>query len=502
MNKDIVINVGTHEKRIAVVEDGKLEAFMMERPDSKRLVGNIYIGTVQKVHHSIQAVFVDIGLEKSAFLPFSNVFPSLIGDNETEKKQNRYNQRNNLRKDQKIIVQVIKEPISTKGCKVSMQLSFTGRFMVLLSGTQFIGVSKKTKNVKERRGLKEFIRSIKPEDVGVIVRTIGLEAAPENIEKEIKILYDKYTKVVKLGEKAKKPSMLYKEIGLGASAIRELFTSDVSRVAVDDKKEYKEIQNYLKPIDPELCKRVVYYQSKITLFDYYGIEKEVNKILRRKVWMKNGGYLIFDNTEALIAIDVNSGRFSGKKGHDDSILAVNMESVREIARQIRLRDIGGLIVIDLIDMEILAHRKKVYDEFCKAMSKDKSTHNIGKISEFGTIILSRKRIRPELVQILSEVCTYCGGTGTTFSPETVVARMDRYLHRNQALKGSKNLEIEVSNSISEYLNKDRKAMLKKLIKDNKTKISIIVNEEYHNDEFRIYDKITDEDITDKIISDY
>lgn len=505
MQKDILINAGQHERRIAVLEDGRLEEFLMERPDKERMVGNIYIGVVQRVHAGMQAAFIDIGTEKAAFLSsddveLASILDPLDGEDGADCRRSRGNPNITrvLHKGQRILVQVAKEPIGTKGARVTMQLSFPGRFIVLLSGTNFIGISKRTRDSYERRNLRDFIASVKPEDVGIIVRTIGLMAHEADFQNEINIQYEKYRRVMVQARKTRGgPALIHREIGLGASAIRDLFSHDVTQVIVDDKDEYKEVVRFLKDVDPGMRDRVQLYKGREPLFDVYGIEREVDKILQRKVWLKSGGYLIFDHAEALVAIDVNSGRFVGGS-HENTIFRTNMEAVGEIARQLRLRDIGGLIVIDLIDMDNPKHRDQIFNEFSRAMARDKAAHHIGRISEFGLLELSRKRVRPELVQTMSEVCATCGGTGIVFATSTVVARINRFLSRNRAGGGEKHLQLEVPLAVADYLDAKKGEVLRRLMKENNSKIEMAVNEELLSDEFRIYNARTGEDLTERL----
>lgn len=498
MSKEIIINAGAYEKRIALMENGKLSAYHSERPEEERTAGNIYLGFVKNINRGIQAAFIDIGAEQAAFMTAEQTLPvSLLEDSSPDKRnrRSRYRQiEKMLKPGQPILVQVIKESIGKKGPKVTMQVSLAGRFIVLLSGTDFIGISRKTRNYKERQELKDMIDSVKPRDVGVIVRTIGLEAGEKHFKNEIKILNKKYQEIIRRAKKAKKPMLLHKDVGFASSAMRELFTREISRVVVDSKKEFKEIQTYLKSVDPEMRKRVFLHKSQTAIFDEYGIEKEVDKIIRRKVWLKSGGYLIFDHAEALTAIDVNTGRVGAKKA--DAIYHTNLEAAREIARQVLLRDIGGLIVIDFIDMKDNRDKESLYREFYNAMRIDKNLHHIGHVDEFGLIHMSRKRVRVELMEAMSESCPACGGTGTVFSPETIIARIDRFLQRNRAENGEKNLQLEVSAALAEDLTADDSRILKKLSRDNKTDLSLFLNDTYRTEVFRIYEAKTSEDITD------
>src|SRR6267378_6010334 len=382
MRREIVINAGNHETRIAILEEKDLVEVMVERPESQRRVGDIYKGRVNAVLPGMQAAFVDLGLEKTAFLHASDLHPSeddvdeLFDDEEEDGKEDgekggggrggRWRRdepvpriEDALQKGQEILVQITKEPIGTKGPRVTTQVSLPGRYLVLMPGHDHIGVSRKIEDRAERTRLKTLIKEIRPKGSGLIVRTVGSERGKKEFQSDIKYLEQLWTKIEKQSQRAKAPSILHREMELTTGLIRDIFTEDVSQLVIDSKEEYREILDYLKNYVPELSSRIKLYRGAEPIFDHFGIEAELEKAMERKVWMKRGGYITIDQTEALVAIDVNTGRFTGKKNQEDTILKTNLEAAEEIARQLRLRDLGGIIVLDFIDMEIEANKKAV-----------------------------------------------------------------------------------------------------------------------------------------------
>ncbi|HEX7511341.1 MAG TPA: Rne/Rng family ribonuclease, partial [Chitinivibrionales bacterium] len=362
--KKILFNATPTEKRAALLENDKVIELVVERPDSLRFVGNIYRGKIVSILPGIQSAFVNIGMEKAAFLHASDVDPSLLLDQDDSLMERYTSQQSNKRRKivripiekileegQEIVVQVIKEPIGTKGAKVTTQISLAGRFLVLVPDTDFIGVSKKTSDDKKRRRLKQLLSQLKPKGVGFIVRTIGLKVSETEFVNEIHSLVDKWRKVQDEALKGAAPKLVHKELGITTRVIRDLFSEDIAEVYVDQQDDFNEIQSYLRSVSPDLCNRVIFYKEKRPLFDTFNIEKDLELSLKRKVWLKSGGYILFDHAEALLAIDVNTGRNVGKFNMDETIFRTNLEAVGEIGRQFRLRDIGGLIVVDFIDME-------------------------------------------------------------------------------------------------------------------------------------------------------
>lgn len=506
VDKKILVNVTATEERVALVEHGQVAELVIERPDTVRLVGNIYRGRVVSILPGLQAAFVDIGTGKNAFLHASEVDPSLLLDDE-EMPLSRYQDTTRrkriarvpiekvLGKNQEIIVQIIKEPISSKGPKATTQISLAGRFLVLVPDTDFIGVSKRTEDRKARTHLKRLISELKPPGVGFIVRTIGLKVSEAEFVKEIKMLLDKWKLVQDEALKGTGTKLICRELGITTGVMRDLFADDVSAVHVDRQAEYEEIRNYILAVSPELVSRVHFYQGKQPLFDKFNIEKDLERSLKRKVWLKCGGYILFDHTEALLAIDVNSGRNVKKGNLEDTIFQTNMEAAREVGRQLRLRDIGGIIVVDFIDMDIAEHRHKIESEVHRVLDADFTATSCTGLSKFGLMEITRKRVRPELQELYTDVCHACGGLGWVFSPATVTAGIDRWLQRAASEGVSQKLTIKVHPAVAEYLRQKNGEIIRMLEKTHSFAIIVAEDEELDQDEYEVFPQGSNEPIT-------
>lgn len=509
MDKKILFTATPTEKRAALLENNRIAEIVVERPDNIRLLGNIYRGRIVSVLPGIQAAFVDIGLPKAAFLHVSEVDPLLLLE-ETDSMSERFYDKSSkkskafylpiekiLSEGQEILVQVIKEPIGTKGAKVTTHISLAGRFLVLIPDTDFIGVSKKTSDKKRRTYLKKLIASIKPPGIGFIVRTIGLEVSESEFILEIKELIEKWKKAQEEALIGSGPKLIYKEMGITTRVIRDLFSEDVLEVYVDQQEDYNEIISYLKTISPSLCSRVKLYKDNIPLFDKFDIEKDLEILLKRKVWLKSGGYIVFDHTEALLTIDVNTGRNIGKHDLEETIFRTNIEAAQEIARQLRLRDIGGIIVVDFIDMQKPEHRRKLEEEMQKLLRKDKSSTSCTSLSKFGLMEITRKRVRPELQELYTDVCNVCKGLGWVFSPATVAARIDRWLKRASPNLSTRELILAVNPSVASYLKNDNYRVLLKLEAEHNFKIKLTEDDNLDQDEYEFYLEGQKKPITNK-----
>jgi ribonuclease G len=508
--KKILFNATPTEKRAAVLENDKVAELVVERPDSIRFVGNIYRGKIVSILPGIQSAFVNIGMEKAAFLHASDVDPALLlakddalidrsagAPSFKRRKIIRIPIEKIIEEGQEILVQVMKEPIGAKGAKVTTQISLAGRFLVLVPDTDFIGVSKKTSDERKRRRLKEILSQLKPKGVGFIVRTIGLMVSEAEFVKEIHVLIDKWRTAQEEALKGSGPKLVHKELGITTRVIRDLFSKDVSEVYVDQKDDFDEIQSYLRSVSPDLLSRVIFYDEKTPLFDTFKIEKDLELSLKRKVWLKSGGYILFDHTEALLAIDVNTGRNVGKSNLEETIFKTNLEAVREIGRQFRLRDIGGLIVVDFIDMEKRDHNKKVEEEMKKVLASDPTTSSFTGLSKFGLMEITRKRVRPELQELYTDVCGVCNGLGWVFSPATVTARIDRWLNRADSKNSPRNLTLAVNPAVAEYLRKENSQMVKRLEQEHHFTLEVKEDEDLDQDEYEFYPKGQTKPITEK-----
>ncbi|MDO5577004.1 MAG: Rne/Rng family ribonuclease, partial [Fibrobacter sp.] len=457
---------------------------------------NIYRGKVKSILPGIQAAFVDIGLEKCAFLHATDVDPSVLleaddamierymgRDNTKRKRIPRIPIEKVLEVGQEILVQVAKEPIGTKGAKITTQISLAGRFLVLVPDTDFIGVSKKSSDTKKRAKLKKIISQIKPPGVGFIVRTIGLQVSETAFISEIHMLLDAWRNAQQEALSGSGPKLIHRELGITTRVIRDLFSDDVVEVYADQDDDYQEILDYLGALSPDLCKSVVRYRDKVPLFDKFNIEKDLERLLKRRVWLRSGGYILIDRTEALVAIDVNTGRNVGKSSLEETIFTTNLDAAGEICRQLRLRDIGGLIVVDFIDMRFAENRKKIEMAMQKALDADPTVTACTGLTKFGLMEITRKRVRPELQEFFTDVCHACDGLGWVFSAETVFARIDRDFRR--AAYGTGVVTLSVHPAVAAYLNKNDAEMKKVLEREHHCTLSVVENEELEQDEYTI-----------------
>lgn len=505
MKKEIVINSTNEDTRIALLENGKLVEIFVERPDNERMVGDIYKGRVRRVVKGMQAAFIDIGFEQDAFLHFSDIgeeVNQLFADIDVEsmsenQKKNDIDPADLLRNGQEIAVQIIKEPIITKGPRVTTELTLPGRFMVLAPNQDRVGVSRKISSVQERKRLRAIARKIRPKNFGIIIRTVAEGKDETVLKNDLQKLLKTWKKVEKEIKNAQPPKLIFKDLGMASSVIRDLFTSDVQRVVVDSRKMYREIYRYLKEVGSDLLHRLEYFKSRRPIFDVFNIESELQKSLQRKFWMNNGGYLIIEQTEALTSIDVNSGRYFGKRDHERNTLKINLEAAREIARQLRLRDIGGLIVIDFIDMELEENKLKVFNELKKELAHDRAVSRIAEISRFGLVEMTRQRIRPSLIYNINEPCPLCEGTGFVPTPGTVLANMERIIRRYVATDYDRRIIIRAHPQLIEYLNNKRISRRLRLMWKYWIKIDTEADPTLRPFEYRVIVKKTGEDVTEK-----
>ena len=497
MYKEIVVNDTPGETRIAILEDHKLVELMVEAEDGDRIVGDIYKGRVGAVLPGMQAAFVDIGTEKSAFLHVSDMRDVtesddvLVGMDGLEVEEGRRLASPNapiqdlLKKGQEVIVQVTKEPISTKGPRVTTQISMPGRFLVLVPFSGSVGVSRKIEASEERDRLKGIAREIRPRWGGIIVRTVAEGMSKRQLKRDVKYLARQWTKIHASADKKKAPALVHREMGLTAGLVRDVFTTDVERLIIDSRRGYREIMGYLRTVAPELRSRVEYYKDNVPIFDAYDIEGEISKSLRRKVYFKKGGYVVIDHTEALISIDVNTGRYTGKKNQEETILRTNLEAAREIGRQLRLRDIGGIIVIDFIDMATEANRDKVVQELKRVLARDRARSKVFPIGELGLVRMTRQRVRPTLLHRYTDPCPCCEGTGKVLSLDSIQLMIERAVRRVASSHRDRKLELVVSPEVAVHLLTERETHLKRLRRETRRNIEVTDDESLEREEFRI-----------------
>lgn len=501
MTKEIIINSTNEETRIAILEDSKLVELFVERPEYERMVGDIYKGKVSRVLPGMQAAFINIGQEQNAFLHFSDVSASYqdyfidyeedMDDHdhtETARREKSFDVARTLKKDQDILVQIIKEPISTKGCRVTTEVALPGRFVVLVPYKQQIGVSRKISDHKERQRLKNIARQILPKHFGLIIRTVAEGKEEKIIRKDLNALLATWKKMEKKIKEDQAPALVYKDMAMASSIIRDLFTADVDKVVVDSRKLKREIESYVKYVAPQMTHKITYYSEKVPIFDQYKIEKEIENMGNSRVWLKSGGYIIIEPTEALVSIDVNSGKFIGKKDHESNSLKTNLEAAREISRQARLRDLGGLIVIDFIDLRDETNKKKIYSELKKEFAKDRSITKIEGISRFGLIEMTRQRVRPSVLYTINDTCPTCNGTGLVPTLNTIVSAIERWIQRYRVSRGDRRITLHVTPDVFNYLNKGRYSRRLKLMWKYWMKIRLVKDKQLKIGQFAVYDR--------------
>jgi len=512
LKREILISASPQESWVALMEDGQLVELMFDRPDQDRLNGDIYLGRVDAVLPGIQAAFVDIGTEKAGFLHVSD----LVQD-EDEEEENGGGAGGRNRRDRKlppiqdllkrgdtILVQVTKEPISTKGPRLSAQISLPGRFLVYMPFSSHVGVSRKIDDREERARLRGLAKEILPVDSGgIIIRTVGEELTRDKFEGEFKRLHASWNKLKRRADSSKAPAPVHREAKLISGVIRDLFSDKFDRLIVDSKQVHNEIVQYVESVDPDLLDRVQLYQDPVPLFDRHGIEEEIQRSFQRKVELESGGYIIVEPTEALVSIDVNTGRFTGKKGKKDpehTIVRTNLDAAKEIARQLRLRDVGGIIVCDFIDMETQANRDRVLQELRTHLGRDRARTRAYAVSELGLIEMTRQRVRPSLFHTLTAPCHHCNGSGRLFTSATIVRRIERSLARTAASGSERSILIRVHPEVALHILEQEPDFLRRMVKRTRLDLNLRDDPLMHEDEFRLLSGPAETDVTAKYVA--
>jgi ribonuclease G len=499
MGSELVINTTSHETRIALIENGTIAELYIERSRIKGIVGNIYKGRVIRVLPGMQAAFVDIGMEKAAFLYVADVFDA-IEEYETfldanEKKEESGDGRefqpvmhpieDLLQEGQELLVQVSKEPIGTKGARITSNISLPGRHLVYMPTVDHVGISRRIEDEDERERLREIVERIKPAGSGFIVRTVSEGKSEEDLASDLRYLTQLWSEIAGRKENAGVPSLVHSDLDVTQKVVRDILTDQVDRIVVDAKPEHDKIVQFITTFMPKMKYSIELYEEDEPIFDHYGLEVDISRALGRKVWLKSGGYIIVEQTEALTAIDVNTGRFVGKHNLEDTILKTNLEAVKEIAYQLRLRNIGGIIIIDFIDMEKEVNREKVFTALEEALKGDKSKTNILKISELGLVEMTRKRVRESLGRMLCEPCPYCEGRGYVKSKLTICHELFRELRREMLdIRGSK-VMLTVHPQVADLLYDEERKGLEELEKRFKKNITIRAKPGFHQEQFEI-----------------
>lgn len=507
MKKEILINSTDYETRVALLEDGKLVELQVERPDSDRMVGDIYKGRIKTVLPGMQAAFVDIGLERAAYLHSSDIgkvygrrFESEEEEEEAPadivRKRRRVGIEKVLKDGQEVLIQVIKEPISTKGPRVATEISIPGRFVVLVPDDDHIRVSKRIPSWPERKRLKKVLEPLRPEGFGLICRTEAEGKSESDFRNDIKRLLRLWNKLKKKADSERAPCLIHKEAEMLTGMIRDVLTDDVEVVMVDTRQDYKRLGSYIRSIAPKLKNRIKLYKGMRPLFDMYNLESEIEKMLERKVWIKKGAYLIIDQTEAMVTIDVNTGRFVGSKNQEDTIFRTNIDAAREAARQIRLRDIGGLIICDFIDMYSRENRRKLYDEFEKAFRHDRAKRAIAPVTDFGIIEMTRERVRPSHLHALSDPCPHCDGLGRVLSRDTMATKIERWFMRARADGKFRQFHLVVSPRMAEALCDNGTNRIGRMMKAHKFKINVVRDAVVPVDDYKVFDADNNKEVTE------
>lgn len=503
MYTDILINATPYENRIALVENGNLVEFHLERPMEKGLIGNIYSGRVVRVLPGMQAAFVEIGLERTGFLYVDDVHTSMseiekrmegqftpcqhydTGHANVREKGSGPGIEELLKEGQNILVQVSREPIGSKGARLTCHITLPCRNLVFMPLTDHIGISRKIEDEEIRQMLREKIEQLRPPGTGFIVRTVAEQVDSAELEADMEFLLLLWDEILSKSERSQVPSRVYKDLDKVLRSVRDLFTDNVNELIIDSKPVYDRLLSFVQTFVPKLQHRIVHYDGDIPLFEARSIEVDINQALDKKVWLRSGGYIIIETTEALTVIDVNTGRYVGKNDLCETIFKTNIEAVKEISYQLKLRNIGGIIIVDFIDMDNEEHREELYGTFQEAMSKDKSRVNILRLSEFGLVQMTRKRSCESLSQMMCEPCFYCGGDGIIKSRRTICNEIFRKISRDAKKIGGKNVTITVHPRVANMLLSEESQNIELLEQETGKLFTIIPASDLHLKRYEI-----------------
>jgi ribonuclease G len=557
MNKEMVISSTTHETRVAILEDDQVVEVFIEREQSRGVVGNIYKGRVSKVLPGMQSAFVDLGLERDAFLYVTDVIDpteeslededepgveaapdpeallaeaALGGDapqdadapdadddaapptgapaepdaqkaaplqaqaagrrgRDRERTPSTTKIEDILKEGQEVVVQVVKEPLGTKGARITSHISLPGRFLVYMPTVNHIGVSRKIESREERRRVRALVQKFKEETGlpgGVIIRTAAVNRPEEDILSDLQYFQSVWTEVQRRRETQRPPAVLYREESLVAKLLRDFLTEQFTAIRIDDETEYQRVVSLVGRIMPNMASRVKRYAKDFPIFDEYGVQGEIDKALRSKVWLKSGGYIVVNQTEALVAIDVNTGRYVGKKSVgrlEDTIVKTNLEAAKEIVRQMRLRDLGGIIVLDFIDMEDKKNRQKVFQAIEQELRRDRAPSKAVQVSDFGLVIITRKRVKSSLERLLTEPCPYCSGTGSIKASPTICYDILTEVKKVSADLDGYSLVLRVNPEVARALREEGRGVFKELEATVGRPVTVRADDQLHHEQF-------------------
>ncbi|MGQ0810256.1 MAG: Rne/Rng family ribonuclease [Nitrospiraceae bacterium] len=497
MGLEIAITVAREETRVAVLDNGVVTDLYGDRAKHKDFVGNIYKGKIAKVLPGMQAAFVDIGLEKAAFMHVSDLSmdsepgDTLLESDEDDKGPEMPRPRRQsskpieqlLQEGQEVMVQISKGPIGTKGPRVTTYVSLPGRYLVFMPNVDHIGVSRRIPRDEERARLKEIMKRLRRPSYGYIVRTVSEGLKEDELRADVEFLHVLWQDIVTKRDQQDAPALLHTDLSLSFRVVRDMFSKKVERLLIDSRKEFEAIRGFVQRFSPEQTSRIHFYDKEEPLFDHLGIEQEIARATSRKVWLKSGGYLVIDHTEAMTVIDVNTGRFVGKRDQEETILRNNLEAVKEVAYQLKLRGIGGIIVVDFIDMEREKNRDKVYQALVDVMGADKARTRISRISDLGLVEISRERVREDLLRALSEPCHYCEGRGYTKSPTTVAYEIFREIRRIGSIGETQRIVIGAHPAVTDLLQDEEHRGVEELERLYAAKIIVTSDEKLHLEQY-------------------
>jgi ribonuclease G len=501
MNKEMIVSSNGHETMVAILEDDLVAEVFVERERQRSVVGNVYKGRVSKVLPGMQSSFIDLGLERAGFLYVDDVinpeeFDKLDDEEEGSRPRNERDRpkakiEELLREGQEIIVQVVKEPLGTKGARLTSHVTMPGRFLVFMPTVDHIGVSRKIESRDERGRLRGIVREFREQtgfNGGVIIRTAASGRPKEDIVSDLVAFHKIWKEIRQRTESGRAPSVLYQEQSIVSRLLRDLLTEDYQAIRIDNATEHLRVLELVERIMPSLAPKVKLYSKPFPIFDEYGVQAEIDKALKSKVWLKSGGSIVINQTEALVAIDVNTGRYVGKKTAgrlEDTIVKTNLEAVKEIVRQVRLRDLGGIIVLDLIDMEDKKNRQKVLQAVELELKKDRSPSKALQVSDFGLVIITRKRVKQSLERVLTEPCPYCSGSGVIKSSSTICFEILNEVKKVSPDLNGHRLLLRVNPDIARALKEEEQAVLKDLRQAIGKDVSIKADVHLHHEQFDV-----------------
>ena len=472
MTKEILVSTTPQETKVALLEDSLVSELFIEREAHRGVVGNIYKGLVTRVLPGMQSAFVGLGLERDAFLYVADALEGLDENLLTPEEQaaatgghaRGASIEDLLREGQEVLVQVVKEPLGTKGARITSHISLPGRYTVFMPTVEHVGVSRKIVEEEERRRLKSMLKELRQErgGGGFIARTAGQGHAREDFERDVRYLTRTWDEVRAVASRQSAPALLHRELSLVQRLLRDILSEDIASIRLDSEREFQRTLELVGQLQPELAPRVRLFDKPLNILEEHGVTTELERALRSKVWLPTGGYIVINHTEALVAIDVNTGRYVGKKGLEDTILRTNLEAAREIVRQIRLRDLGGILVVDFIDMEERKSRQKLMAALEQELRRDRSPSKVLQVSEFGLVILTRRRVRQSLERTLCQPCPYCAGSGMIKSVATVCSEIYDEVRKLAAdLKGH-GLLLRVNPEVARALAGEEAGLLREL----------------------------------------